>query len=163
MEPDRIKELLEKYWQAETDEAEEAELKKYFAGKPSLQDHPAGLLFNYFKEQQQMTMTSSFDEKFESAVVRKTHPIKWLHSLLKVAAILLIIFSIVYILLPDKKLTPMALKENDTYDDPGKAYLETKKALLLISYHLNTGKGYLMEISKINRAEQLINSKADKR
>lgn len=163
MEPDRINQLLEKYWQAETNEAEEAELKEYFTGKPGLEDHPASALFNYLSEQQQVGIGDGFDKRFEAAIVRKSRLTKWLNPLLKVAAMLLIAFSLLYILLPDQKPASMALKGNDTYDDPQKAYLETKKALLLISHHLSAGKSYMSEISKINKAEQLINTKADKK
>jgi hypothetical protein len=154
MEPDRIAALLEKYWQAETDEAEEAELKEYFSQNPAAHDHPAAALFNYFKEEQGVTM----DERSESIVAQKIHPIKWLSPLLKVAAILLVVFSVIYFFLPDKRPTPIAAMKKDTYDDPEKAYLETKKALLLVAEHLNAGKSYIDEIGKINKAEQLINS-----
>jgi hypothetical protein len=154
MEPDRIKALLEKYWQAETDEAEEAELKEYFAGNPGVSDHPAAALFNYFKEEQQVVM----DEKSESTVVKKVHPIRWMKPVLQVAAILLVAFSLIYVFLPGRKPTPVAAKQSDTYNDPEKAYLETKKALLLVARHLNAGKTYIDEIGKINKAEQLINS-----
>jgi hypothetical protein len=164
MEPDsRIKELLEKYWQAETSEAEEAELKEYFAQNPGFKDHPAGALFNYLREEQQIAMTDSFDEKFQSAILRKAHFTKWLYPLLKVAAVILIVFSFVYILLPESKPKFMSLSENDTYADPEKAYQETKKALLLISQNLSTGKSYMSEIGKINKAQQLINTKENKR
>lgn len=154
MEPDRIAALLEKYWQAETDEAEEAELKEYFAQHPEAQDHPAAPLFNYFKEEQQVTI----DEKPGSIIRKKGGAIKWLSPLLKVAAILLVVFAAIYFFLPDQKPAPVAVKEHDTFDDPEKAYLETKKALLLVARHLNAGKTYIDEIGKINKAEQLINS-----
>ena len=154
MEPDRIKALLDKYWRAETDEAEEAELKEYFAGNPAACDHPAAPLFNYFKEEQQVTM----DEKPGTIAAKKMRPIKWLNPLMKVAAIALVVFSLIYFFLPGQKPAQVAVKQSDTYDDPEKAYLETKKALLLVAEHLNAGKTYINEIGKINKAEQLINA-----
>jgi hypothetical protein len=152
MEPDRIKELLEKYWQAETSLAEEAELKEYFAANPDDPNNPAAALFKYFDEEQRITMPESLNEP------AKEHRIKWMSPLLKVAAILLIVFSVVYIWLPKQKTPPVAATQSDTYDDPEKAYLETKRALLLIAHHLNEGKSYMTEIKKINKAEQLINT-----
>jgi hypothetical protein len=154
MEPDRIKALLEKYWQAETNEAEEAELEEYFAANPGVDDHPAAPLFHYFKEEQQVVM----EEEPEFIVAKKVRPIKWLGPVLKVAAVVLIVFSLVYFLLPRQKPTPVAVKQSDTYDDPEKAYLETKQALLMVARHLNAGKTYIGEIGKINKAEQLINA-----
>jgi hypothetical protein len=151
MEPDSIAALLEKYWLAETNEAEEAELKAYFSQHP---DHPAAPLFAYFKEEQQITM----DEKPVPVIGKQARPIRWLNPLLKVAAVLLLVFAAIYFFLPDKKPTTIAATERDTYDDPEKAYLETKKALLLVAEHLNAGKTYISEIGKINKAEQLINS-----
>jgi hypothetical protein len=163
MVPDRIKELLDKYWRAETDEAEERELKEYFTGKPGLEGNPVGSLFNYFKEEQEITIADGFEERLETAITRKTGRMHWLNPFLKIAAALLIVFSIVYILLPERKLMPIADKDSDTFKDPEKAYLETKKALLLISKNLNTGNSYISEIGKINRAEELINTKAEKK
>jgi hypothetical protein len=152
MEPDKIKELLEKYWQAETSLAEEAELKEYFATNPGDPNNPTAALFNYLSEEQQITMPNTLNDP------AKKPRINWMTPLLKVAAVLLIVFSIVYIWLPKQKTTPIAATQSDTYDDPEKAYLETKKALLLIAHHLNEGKGYMTEINKINKAEQLIHS-----
>lgn len=156
MEPDRIKKLLDKYWQAETTEQEEAELQEYFTSTQSRGNHPADALFNYFKEERQVTMPTGAGEKFDTGGGTQHRRIVWLRPLLKIAAVLLIVFSIVYLLIPASKPTPLAAKE-DTYKDPRQAYLETKKALMLISRHLSTGESYMSEIEKINKAEQLIN------
>jgi len=126
METDRrIEALLEKYWQAETDEAEEAELRDYF-------------------------------------VSNKIRLMKWWDPLLKVAAVLLITGSLIFIFMPAPKPVVMASKE-DTYQDPEKAYLETRNALMLISHKLSIGKGGMAEINKINKAEELINTNTDKK
>ena len=93
---------------------------------------------------------------------RKTYPMKWLNSLLKVRSTIDRIFHYLYFTAWPKSI-PMVQKETDTYDDPEKAYLETKKALLLISHHLNTGDKLYHGDRKLNKAEQLINSKADKK
>lgn len=163
MEPARIKALLEKYWSAETDEAEERELKEYFAAEGQSDDHAAGALFDYFRQEQQVTMDSAFDERLKATVPSKNGILRLMSPLFKVAAALLVLFSIIYILLPDSKKAPVVLSEKDTYNDPEKAYAEARKALLLISHHLNTGKNYIGEVGKLNQAEQLINSKAEKK
>lgn len=159
MEPGRIKELLEKYWQAETNEAEEAELKKYFNQDSESTDHPANPLFEYFRQEQQQSLSQHFDERLKNAFNTKKQPVRWLYPLLKVAAILLISFSVIYIFVPSRKSKPVASIETDTYKDPEQAYLETRKALLLISNHLNRGKNYIDEVGKLNRAEELIHTK----
>jgi len=148
METDRrIEALLEKYWQAETDEAEEAEIRDYFASNPGLADHPAAPLFNYFREEQRVAMPDRLGENFEPVADKK---------------IRLITGSLIFIFMPSPKPLVMASKE-DTYQDPEKAYLETRNALMLISHKLSIGKGGMAEINKINKAEELINTNTDKK
>jgi len=155
--------LLEKYWQAQTDEAEEAELKAYFAGRPAPGDHPASPLFDYFREEKQIVAPVGLDKRFESVVVGRPARGNWLLPVLQIAAVLLIAFSIIWVLLPASKPVSIAFKETDTYDDPEKAYLETKKALLLISHHLNAGERYMKQIGNLNKAEEPINTKANRK
>ncbi|MBL7697468.1 MAG: hypothetical protein JNK79_04900 [Chitinophagaceae bacterium] len=162
MEPGRIKELLEKYWKAETNEAEEAELKEYFEKNDGAGDHPANPLFKYFREQQKLSLPSTFDEQFQTSMVEKRGRVKWIYPLMKAAAVILVVFSVVYIFLPKREPLPVASIEKDTYSDPQQAYNEAKKALLLISTHLNTGTDYIDEVGKLNKAEQLIHSKENK-
>ncbi|HLA52304.1 MAG TPA: hypothetical protein VK618_03320 [Flavitalea sp.] len=163
METDRrIEALLEKYWQAETDEAEEAEIRDYFASNPGLANHPAAPLFNYFREEQQVGISDRLVENFDPVADKKIRVMKWWDPLLRVAAVLLITGSLIFIFMSAPKPVVMASKE-DTYQDPEKAYLETRNALMLISHKLSIGKGGMAEINKINKAEELINTNTDKK
>lgn len=161
MEPGRIKELLNKYWEGETTLDEEAELKKYFTNKNAVSENPADLLFQYLQEEQTVSLPDSFDERVQQSIVTDKKPVRWLYPLIKIVAALLITFSVIYFLVPNRKPQTVAFIETDTYDDPQRAYIETRKALLLISNHLNAGKDYIDEVGKINKAEELIHSKTN--
>jgi hypothetical protein len=73
------------------------------------------------------------------------------------AACLVLVVSAVLVLRNRKTETQAVQQtEQDTFDDPQKAYEETRKALLLVSVQLNKGKSYAGEIRKINEAEALV-------
>jgi hypothetical protein len=163
METDsRIEALLEKYWQAETSEAEESELRDYFASHPEMAGHPAAPLFSYFREEQRVEMTDGRRQDFIPAGASKVRLMRWWDPLLKVAAVLLLTGSLIFMFMPAPKPVVLASTE-DTFQDPEKAYLETRNALLLISHKLSIAKGGMAEINKINKAEELINTNTDKK
>lgn len=161
MEPGRLKELLERYWQGETTLEEEAELKKYFNSEISAGENSADALFRYLQEEQKVSLSKSFDERIQESIITRKQPVRWLYPLVKIAAALLITFSVLYFFVSNRKPRTIAFNETDTYDDPQQAYLETRKALLLISNHLNAGKDYIDEVGRLNKAEQLIHSKTN--
>ncbi|RYF97675.1 MAG: hypothetical protein EOO02_20435 [Chitinophagaceae bacterium] len=165
MEPGRIKELLERYWQAETTVQEEAELKEYFKEyvkeNEELNDDEAIPFFKYVEEETNVVLPDDFNEQLQSTILKKGRPVRFIYPLLKIAAVLLIAFSVIYFFVPNRKPQTIAFNEADTFDDPQQAYLETRRALLLISNHLNAGKDYIDEVGKLNKAEELIHSKTN--
>lgn len=85
----------------------------------------------------------------------------WLISLGKIAAVLIIVLSVVFIVQQrtsnKNSMDNMAIAfEKDTFDDPEQAYKETMEALMLISKHLNEGKKQTMKIAVFSEAQQTI-------
>ena len=137
---DRIENLLEKYFEAETSIAEEKELKEYFASSdvaPPLEQYKP--LFGYVVQakQEQFTATIPLKTKQRKSVV-------WL----SVAASIAVLFSVGLFTFnqPDPKSG-----DYGTTDDPEVAFRETQKALTMISESVNKGIG---SMSYINEYEQ---------
>lgn len=129
---DRIEQLVEKYFEAQTSIAEENELKVYFSSSDvaqHLQQYQS--LFGYF--------TSAKEEKSSATIPLKTKQRKyvaWL-SIAASVSVLLGIGSFVY--MNNQQNATVASSEYGTYDSPEKALKETQKALALLSHHVNTG------------------------
>jgi hypothetical protein len=126
MEPHKTAALLEKYFDGETTLAEENEIKAYFASAdvaPEFEMYKP--LFGYFEQEK------GLQPEVALLAVRKPNP------LLSIAAAVIVFVSIggfAYFNFQDKPNPDLG-----TYDSPEKAFLETKKALALLSRNVNTG------------------------
>jgi hypothetical protein len=137
MDYNKVKELLDKYWEGETTLEEEQVLKNYFNSTNVAADFEQFKpLFVYFKKEKSLTSKQSFVHLTQLSRVRPLIP-KWLMA---AASILLFIvgglsynYDTVLTVKEDTKLIA------DTYKDPQEAYKEAKAALMLISKGLNKG------------------------
>ena len=157
MELKQIESLLEKYWEGETSISEENLLKDFFANcpvPPHLQK--AAAVFAYYNEQQKIALK---DAEFENDINVLLEPgnssgFSWARI---AAAVLLVCASafIIYKMNPTVTDKETIVESTNTYEDPEKAFEETKKALLLISAKLNAPEKYTSEFAKINEASAL--------
>ncbi|AWA29934.1 hypothetical protein HYN48_07495 [Flavobacterium magnum] len=126
MEPHRAAQLLEKYFEGETTVAEEKWLHQYFASAevaPELEMYKP--LFGYFENEKSQQL------QFVPIPERKRNP--WI-SIAAAAIVLVSIGSFAYLNFQSKPQRDLG-----TYDNPERAFLETKKALALLSRNVNTG------------------------
>lgn len=125
MELVKIENLLEKYFEANTSLEEEKVLQTYFAQAyvaPHLQEYQA--MFAYFSENK----AEISNQQIQVKPTKKT----WQLGRLSIAAVLLLLFSVVYTILP-KGITESEKREAQM------ALVETQKAFQLISQNLNKG------------------------
>jgi len=167
MEWNRIEALVEKYWEGETSVEEEKELKQFFSTSdpsqwPESLREVADLFRYYAAEEANQPLDQAFDDRLLSQLKArpsgKENKLRPLYpSWLKLAACLVLVVSLVLVF-RNRKTETLAVQrtEQDTFEDPQKAYEETRKALLLVSVQLNRGKSYAREIRKINEAEDLV-------
>ena len=148
MKVDEIEKLLVRYYDGETTEAEEKELKRFFTGE----EVPAHLLaekelFLQMSELPEPEVPIDMESKLSHLVdewdIREKRTVKvkkharvlrlqWIGS---VAASLLILFSIgMYMYKPDMSPAPQ-----DTCATPEEAYAEAQRALLMLSSTINKG------------------------
>ena len=125
MKVNEIEQLLVRYYDGETNEAEEKELKKFFAPETpeGLESKLSGLI-DEWDTRERRTMKI----KKRTRIIR----LQWMGS---IAASLLLLFSVgMYLYKPYTSPTPQ-----DTCASPAEAYAEAQKALLMFSSALNKG------------------------
>lgn len=132
MELTKIEELLEKYFEGNSNETEEQVLKSYFLQEnvaPHLQKYK--VLFGFFEESKKIQSERKFTLD-EVQNLRKNR--RWFISI--AASFLVAIGTGVFM------FSNIQFSNQDdlgTYDDPEIALKETQKALTLLSKHINTG------------------------
>lgn len=146
MELDKIEQLLEKYFDAQTSIEEEKELKKYFSSSDVAQHlERYKPLFGYAIQARQ--------EQFSAILPLKTNKRKsviWISAAASVIVLLGVsLFTYNHYNQP---------KSNDlgTFDDPEIAYKETQKALAMISEHVNIGIGSMNYLNEYEQSKNKI-------
>ena len=161
MELPKVNELLEKYWQGETSREEEAQLRRYFREE----EPPAALrsvaeLFRYYDHPPQLD--EDFDEQLLAQLSEGKSVAMW-PALLKIAAVVAIFLAgawwtkQAYFTSPEPAVA--IVTSSDTYEDPERAYEETKQALLLVSSLMNEGTQHLAKLEKFDEAQQTVREK----
>ena len=167
MDFQKIDELLEKYWNADTSPEEEATLRRYFSENevPHHLKGVAGLFRQYQADRQFKNLDPDFDTELLQNISGQRKPFAW-RPLLRIAAVLTI-FLLAALLLKQHLLTPQAMKPahvahtqvqdtTDTYQDPQLAYEQTKQALLLLSSLMNEGTQHMEELEKFSEVQETI-------
>lgn len=161
MDSEKIKELLNKYWNCETTLEEEAQLRTYFRNNSipeSLND--TANLFRFFDEQKAASIT---DISFEKHVMKKISPAKnrvrslIFNSMRIAAGIVVLVLAVWLVRMEIRKSDPVEME--DTYDDPKIAFEETKKALMMISRSFSTAEEQAKKINLFNEAQEDIQKK----
>lgn len=162
MEYNKIRTLLERYWEGESSLEDEEVLRSFYAAEHT--DLPSDLLeaqplFRYFTEEANLELPAL--PAMETVVAQLPPVIKqkpWEHWM-KYAAIFLIAVGLGYAGRQyEEKVHRMdvVLAEKDTYDDPQKAFAATQKALRLLAKNLNKGTSQVQKVSYFNEATEMI-------
>lgn len=152
---DRIENLLEKYFEAETSIAEENELKVYFSSTnvaQHLQQYQSLLVhFNNAKEEQFSFAPFGLQPRVPATIPLKAKKRKFV-TWLSVAASVTILLGVGSFMYLNNQQVEIP-SEYGTYKNPEEALKETQKALAMISEHVNTG------IESVNYITEYENSK----
>ena len=135
MELAKIENLLEKYFEAETSIQEEATLQEYFA-----QEEVAAHLVQY-KEMFNFFTNSSLETSNRNIQLTK-EPKRTIHMKWLSIAAMLVFFVGIY----------SVYQQNEAEKEEARlAYMETQKALELISTSLNKGTGAIAHLDNFNK------------
>lgn len=161
MDSKRIEQLLEKYWECETTLDEEKALREFFnQAEVPLHLKESASLFRYFEQQRQQVIT---DVAFEGRVKKAIEPPKGkvrslVYSSLRIAAGISVVLASFWLVRTQiREDQPQEI--TDTYDDPKKAFEETKKALQMISKNFSKGQKATAKLNLINEAKDKIQTK----
>ncbi len=151
----QIKHLAERYFEGNTSLSEEILFRKYLSETDDGDPEMAALKrqFNLYESLRTMKpdeqllndrILVSIENSASATPVKKTVFRRWM-----VAASFLLLMGagILYLSVKNNDL-------KDTYSDPNLAYVETRKALLLVSASMNKGIEPLSNINKINSSTQ---------
>ncbi|HLO74687.1 MAG TPA: hypothetical protein VK164_12175 [Flavobacterium sp.] len=145
MESMLVEQLVEKYFQGETTIAEEKQLKAYFSSSdvaPHLVKYQS--LFGYFETQK----ATQFEQKLPLQP-RKQSTVKWIG----IAASFVILFGLAtFFLYP----TEPNKEDLGTFDNPEEAYVETQKALLMVSEQVNFGMESVSHLKEYEKTKKTI-------
>jgi len=166
MDSDKIKDLLERYWNCETTLEEEQWLRDFFNSNEvpqSLQQEAQ--LFQYLKQQQNVKLSDlNFEQKLKQKLQPKEGKVRsLLMTGMKLAAGISVVVASFWLVRQElNKEKPEEVV--DTYNDPQKAFEETKRALQLISKNFGKAQKASTNINLINEATEKLqkeNKKAD--
>lgn len=161
MDSEKIKLLSEKYWNGQTSLEEETELRNLIqeTDDPKWQNEKEW--FSYLNESASLTMKVSLP-KISSKRKQVFLSSKHIMNGLKIAATISILSLAFYFFYDDISKNEEQITEiTDTFDDPQKAFEETKKALMLISSNIGKGRHEAEKLSEFSRAEQKLRTKND--
>lgn len=147
MESQIIESLLDKYFEAETSGAEEAQLKNYFTSgevAPHLQQYIP--IFCFFEQagKENLTKEVSYAPKNKFEQSRKK-----VYSWVAIAASIVILFGVVI-------QQENQVSEYGTYEDPELAMQKTMEALEMMSVYMNSGTDELGYIEEFNSTKNKI-------
>jgi len=161
MDSRKVEALLKKYWKGDTNQLEELELKKYFGSKKGSSEMGTDY-FNYLSSKSDTApLDMDFDERIlnqikENPTETKVKIISRKYWFAAASIVVLLSIGIIFKSVIIKEDPPVQLAQVDTYDDPQKAFEETKKALLFLSSKLNVSSDYATQISKFEKSQEII-------
>lgn len=144
MELAKIEQLLNKYLEGNTSIAEEKELKAYFSSNNvALHLQPYKSMFGYFKNQKEVQFTKNLPLQ-----PRKRNVVKWIG----VAASFVVLFGTAFFYMNSN----VSNEDLGTYDDPEVAFIETQKALEMLSKNVNQGVEGVALLNEYNQSKETI-------
>ena len=171
MDYNKLEDLLQKYWEGDTDLQQEGEIRAYLQ-HPDLPEKykKEAALFRFYafekntdsgiksldsilKDKETSGENTSTNQKFNRSPNST-------YTFLKIAAVLSFIIASTYLIVDqmegNKKPTEMV---SDTFEDPKEAYEETKKVLMLLSSKFGNGRRHVEKIGFFNESKEKIQRK----
>jgi hypothetical protein len=161
MDLKKLELLLDKYYKGNTTLEEEEALKKHYSSMTDTED-PEAMYFRYLNEAStKIPAGDSLDEKIIGLIREKEPVLRKKNVILKywyLAASFVLLIGLGYafrdVLIPGKSQIEIA--GEDTFEDPQKAFEETKKALLMLSSNLNKGENFVAQFSKFEQSQKIL-------
>lgn len=160
MNREKIRALLEKYYEGDSSFEEEKLLRNYFLGDhidDEFLPHRDIFIFSENEINKDIPDISNeiWDNIQNSNNVKTFKKRKLMHNYLSIAASIAILI-VSFFFIRDEIQNKDTIQFEDTYENPELAYLQAKEALLYVSTKLNSGTEHLEPIKKLDKgAEEL--------
>jgi hypothetical protein len=159
MNSKKVEALLEKYWEGSSNEKEELELKSFFSTKEGSY-HKDSKFFHYLNtKKEDDPLDEAFDHQILDSIqknTKSTGSVNFKYWYMAASIALLLTMGIIFKYANTPKDPAPQIVVVDTYEDPQKAFEETKKALLFLSTKLNQGSEYAAQLSKFEQSQEII-------
>jgi hypothetical protein len=147
MTENRLKEILDKYYEGESSPEEELELKKYFSGNDVLKGYEAeGEIFRQYSVMEKIPVPSAGFEKRILSAVDKLETTRHKRNLRKRYMTIFSAAATILIMAGTWFFINRGREPADTFSDPSLAYAETMRILNEVSVKLNNGTGALLPV-----------------
>lgn len=162
MIPQAFKELLEKYYEAQTTLDEERQMQRFLENYQGADQeiNEAKMLFESFGKELKTTANISFDDIVNNKPVVKMPKLRYVIT--GVAAALLIALTLTFWLNQDEQPVVYAYINGKPITDKELALNGTKQALFAVSENLNKGTQGLEQLNKLNKPAELLTVKKTK-
>lgn len=150
-----IEKLLNKYWDAESSLAEEAQLKALLEQEEASNEiEGIKALFEHFEAEKCREPDDAFEAELltrlqaepEAKVVSFN---AFLRRYADMAAALLLLFTASFLFIQNQR----SYQPEDTFDEPKMALEEVKKQLLMVSNYMNKGNEQINKIERLSKAD----------
>ncbi|MBO3700510.1 hypothetical protein [Roseivirga sp. E12] len=150
----RRAELLEKYWEAETSQEDERELRSLIKeAQETDETEEVKALFDHFESEAKIELDESFDdailelisEEEETKVISISGYFKQYAS---IAAAVIVMAVSGYMFVQNQN----QYTSEDTFETPEEAYAELKRQLLVVSNYMNKGNNTMNELASLGKA-----------
>ncbi len=162
MDYTKIRELLKKYWAAESDVAEETYLKDFFTSNADVPEDMFAekhLFMTYQQEANFPELNEDLTGRLKVHLNKKTSFIR--RRAFKYAAVLLPLVALSYILFQNKSNPDSPLVIEKTITDEKQAIKEANTALLMLSENMKDGLANVKELNILKDIGNELNEKAD--
>lgn len=158
MDYNKVKELLNRYFDGKSSLEEEQLLKEYFTYTKEIQEElkPAKALFD------QLSKEASEQCDIEPVIPQSKN---WISTrfAIRLAASIVLLCGLFYFFQQPTDKPPYAYINGKAVTDQNIAIKETKKALFSITTRLNRGTKDLSKLSKLNKVQLMLTSKKHKK
>lgn len=160
MDLKKIRALLEKYYNGESNIEEEKILRDYFNQDNITDEFIADKDIFIFNSSEQESLEQLPDLSEQIWTTLNEQPVeysinkKFLYWTLRIAAGILVLLASYFLLNDQFILDDSKYQAVDTFENPEEAYKQAKQTLLYVSAMLNNGAEHLEPIQKINEGTQ---------
>ena len=154
-----INKLLEKYWDAESNQEEEARLKSLLQSADQDEEtEEVKALFEHFEMEKSVTLDDSFDKELLAMLEAEpgTKVVSfsaYFRRYASMAAAVLVLITSSYLFIQNQN----SYQAEDTFETPEAALEEVKKQLLMVSNFMNKGNQQINEIGSLGKADTGLN------